>query len=153
MNEPTVVIGIGHPYRRDDAVGLVVLDLLAEHTTDLHLIPCGGEATELIAAWEGTGAAILVDALHHHDAQPGRVHRVDIDTDAPGPHEPKATSSHGVDLGQTLALARALDRRPAHLTVYAIEVADVAYGVGLSPPVAAAARSVAERIRTADRPA
>ncbi len=45
-----------------------------------------------------------------------------------------------------IALARALDRLPARLMLYAVEVADTGFGVGLSPDVADAARLIADEI-------
>jgi hydrogenase maturation protease len=148
MTARTIVIGVGHPYRRDDGVGPAVIDLLA---TDL---PAGlactvssGEPTELIEAWYGNETAIVVDAVRRPHAEPGRIHRLVADTSLNDVELPGVASTHGIGLGHTLALARALDRTPGRLVVYAIEVADVGYGIGLSAPVAAAAATVANRIR------
>lgn len=55
-----------------------------------------------------------------------------------------ASSSHGIELGDTLALADALDRRPRHLIVYAIEVEEIDFGGTLIAPVAESARRVAD---------
>jgi hydrogenase maturation protease len=146
MTTETVVIGIGHPYRRDDGVGPAVLDLLAAAPpAGMTLIVSTGEATELIAAWEHAGCAVLVDALHHPHAVAGRVRTFTVDGAAA--EYPSTASTHGIGIGHTVALARALHRLPARLIVYAIEVTDTGYGVGLSDPVAVAAATVAERIR------
>jgi hydrogenase maturation protease len=144
----TVVIGVGHPYRRDDAAGLAVIELLvAWRVGGVELTASSGEPTELIDAWSGADTAIVVDGLRHPEAEPGRVRRLVLDDLAAGaPRLPAATSSHGVELGQTLELARALDRLPRRLVVYAIDIADIAYGEALSEPVAAAAREVASTI-------
>jgi hydrogenase maturation protease len=151
----TIVIGVGHPYRRDDAVGLAVLDRLAPHgPAEMTLVASSGEATELIHAWDGADTAIIVDAVHFDAAEPGRVRRIVLDTGVPPERSPATTAtSHSLRFGEVVALARALDRLPAKMIVYAIEVCDVEFGQGLSEPVEAAASQVAEQILagTADR--
>jgi len=55
----------------------------------------------------------------------------------------RAASSHGMDLGEAVELARVLDRLPGELVLYAVEVDRVGYGEGLTPPVARAAERLA----------
>jgi hydrogenase maturation protease len=145
-----VVIGVGNPYRRDDGVGPAVLDLLRVGApTGALLAESDGEPSALIDLWDGARLAIVVDAVHapagpRHASIAGRVHRL-------GVHHPSyrahAASSHGVDLGEAVDLARALGRVPRRMLLYGIEAAEVGFGEGLSPAVAAAARRVAVEIR------
>jgi hydrogenase maturation protease len=51
-----------------------------------------------------------------------------------------------VDLGDAVALARAVDRMPVTLVMYGVEVDDVSFGPGLTPPVEAAAEEIAVAI-------
>jgi len=136
----TVVIGVGNPYRRDDGVGPAVADLL--RGCGIEVAHSLGETTELIELWQDRDLAILVDAIRAQPAHPGRVHHIVV----PGPY-PSAASSHGLGLGEAIELARALDRLPGRLVLYAVEVADVGHGQGLSPPVAAASARLADAIR------
>ena len=58
-----LVIGVGNPYRNDDAVGLVV----ARRIRDLNLqgvtvIEANGEGASLMEAWQGADSVILIDA-------------------------------------------------------------------------------------------
>ncbi|MFF4650767.1 hydrogenase maturation protease [Streptomyces sp. NPDC001380] len=55
-------------------------------------------------------------------------------------------SSHGLGLGEAVELARALDRLPGRLVVYAVEGRDTSCGTGLSEPVAEAVGPLADRI-------
>lgn len=144
----TIVIGVGHPYRRDDAVGLAVLDRLAmRHPAEMTLVASSGEATELIHAWDGADTAIIIDAVQFDAAQPGRVRRIVLDPGATaGPGPMTTTTSHSLRFGEVIALAQALDRLPAKMIVYAVEVRDVEFGQGLSEPVEAAAAQVVEQI-------
>ena len=145
MTGRVIVIGVGNEYRRDDALGPTVVERLRNRRLrGVELAECDGEASRLIELWEGADLAVVVDAVHAHRAQPGRVHRLSA-------HHPAATpagaaSTHGVDLGEGVALARALHRMPARLLLYAVEVADTGFGMGLTPAVAAAAERVADEI-------
>jgi len=140
----TVVIGIGDAYRHDDGVGLIVLRHLQKlHVPAVDFVESDGEPTALIDAWDGAPLAIVVDAVDAGGV-PGRIYRL-------GLHHPAvsasgATSSHGVPLGDAVALARALDRMPRRMLLYGVQVADVTQGVGLSPSVEQAAGHVVGEI-------
>jgi len=137
----TVVIGVGNPYRRDDGLGPAVADLLCGR--GIEVAQSLGETTDLIELWQGADLAVVVDAVRADPARPGRIHRLTV-ADPP----PAAASSHGPGLGEAIELARVLDRLPGRLVLYAVEVAEVGHGRGLTPAVADAARRLAERIVT-----
>ncbi|MFI2184436.1 hydrogenase maturation protease [Streptomyces sioyaensis] len=146
-----VVIGVGNDFRRDDGVGWAVVTDLAHRAArrplpeGTRLIRTDGEPTRLISAWEDARLAIVVDAAHACPALPGRVHRLRLDADLP--HTPRSeTSSHGFALGDTVRLARTLDRLPGELLVYAVEAADTSLGTDLSPQVAAAVAPLVQRV-------
>ena len=138
----TVVIGVGNPYRRDDGVGPAVVERLPD-LPSVEVRQSLGEVTELIELWDGADLAILVDAVRADPARPGRIHRLTVPA-APA----TTTSSHGLGLGEAIELARVLDRLPARLVLYAVEVADVGHGYGLTPAVSDAAERLAEQIVT-----
>lgn len=142
----TVVIGIGNPYRRDDGVGPAVVSLLRDRRIPgLELAESDGELATLIDTWNHAALAVVVDAIRTVQSHPGRVHRLSA-------YHPAATravaaaSSHAVDLGDAVRLARALDRMPERLLLFAVEAGEVGFGVGLTPPVADAAVAVAAEI-------
>ncbi len=141
---PVVVIGVGDPMRRDDGVGPAVLDALRPVLApEVTVQACLGETTELLDAWQGARLAVLVDATRATPAQPGRIHRLDA---LAAPARAGSAGSHAADLGEVIALARALDRLPARLVVYAVEVADTGYGTGLSTVVSQAVPELRDRI-------
>jgi hydrogenase maturation protease len=142
---PVVVIGVGNAYRSDDGVGPEVVNLLRDKgPAGVALEYSLGGTAELIDMWAGVRLAVLVDAVRAQPAHPGRVHHLVV----PDMHTERirAASSHGIDLGEAVELARVLDRLPERLELFAIEVDNVALGTGLSEPVAAAARRVADEI-------
>jgi hydrogenase maturation protease len=140
-----IVIGVGNEYRRDDGLGPAVVALLREKDLPgVTYAECDGEPIGLIELWQDAELAVVVDAVRAPQAQPGRVHR--LSASHPSATGTSSASSHGVDLGDAMALARALDRVPRRLWLYAVEVTDTGFGVGLSAPVAEAARQVADEL-------
>ncbi|MFG2848159.1 hydrogenase maturation protease [Kitasatospora sp. NPDC048296] len=149
-DQRVVVIGVGNEYRHDDGAAVSVLAQLA--TDDLpvdRITLCDGEPTRLMELWEGADLAVVVDAVHSHPGEPGRIHRVTVDADHlladPLADEEAAAGTHGLGLGHAVALAAALAKLPRELLIVAVEGADFSIGEGLSPAVAdAVPRAVAE---------
>ena len=139
----TCVIGVGNELRGDDAVGLVVVRLLDGLAATLRT--CEGEPVAMLDLWEGFDRVVLVDAMRSGDA-PGTVRIVEVGKE-PLPPELSRPSTHLLGIGGAVEQARALDRLPPRLTVYAIEGERYDSGAGLSKPVAAAAAQVAAEIR------
>jgi hydrogenase maturation protease len=159
-----VVIGVGNEFRRDDGIGPEVLSRLQRQAADgVRLVASDGEPARMIEAWTGAWLAVVIDAVlanppptspspaNSTSPCPGRLHRIVVDrTPTPDVH---TVSSHGLGLGQSVALARALDRMPERLIVHAVEVSDVGHGVGLTPAVAAAADALTAAVLRDLRPA
>jgi len=139
-----VVIGVGNPYRGDDEAGLAVIQRLRPRLHGVEVVETDGEPTRLLDAWEGAGLAIIVDAVHSHDAPVGHVHRFDL-----GPERletVRPSSSHGMGPGEAVELGRALGRLPGRLIVYGIEGHDFGEGAPITPEVIVAIDTVVERI-------
>jgi hydrogenase maturation protease len=142
----TVVIGVGNPYRRDDGLGPAVVELLRHRRIrGVELAESDGDLGTLIDLWDHVSLAVVVDAIRTLQAHPGRVHRLSAYHPS-AIRSPAAASTHGIDLGEAVALARALDRMPQRLLLFAVEVSEVGFGVGLSPAVTGAVATVAAEI-------
>jgi len=138
---PITVIGVGNPYRHDDAAGLVVLASLQHRFgTDgrVRLVDLDGEPVRLIQAWEGSHTVLIVDAVR--SLQPaGTIHHFAADGLTGAAADGVALGGgHLLGLGEAIDLARALDKLPRALDVVGIEGADFELGEGLSEAVAAA---------------
>lgn len=140
-----LVIGVGNEFRRDDGVGPAVAARLEELSpaVDVAYSP-DGEPADLVTLWEDASVVIVVDAVHGGQGPPGRVHRLTVDADVV--LAPKATSSHGLGLGTAVEFARALDRLPERLVIYAVEGEDFGFGRELSPAVERAVEQLAESL-------
>ncbi len=138
-----VVIGVGNEFRRDDGIGLAVLaELRRRAVPGVDLAVCDGEPTQLLDAWGGRPLAVVVDAVRCEPSMPGRVHRTTLDGALPG----TAASTHGLGIPEAVRLAQAVDRAPHRLVVYAVEAADLGFGVGLSPAVEQAVPDVVDAV-------
>ncbi|MCB1502018.1 MAG: hydrogenase maturation protease [Bauldia sp.] len=142
-SRPTLIIGIGHPDRGDDAAGRVVAAALRGRVGDgVEVIETDGEAGKLLDLIDGRADVIIVDA-GLSGAAPGAIHRLDA-TAGPMPLPMFATSSHAIGLSESIELARALGTLPKRCLVIAIEAQRFDLGAGMSPPVTAATDTVIE---------
>ena len=143
MTTPVVVIGIGNAYRRDDGVGLAVADDIAKRALPGIGVQSGiREPSALLDVWAGAELAIVVDATVTPIGEPGRIRRLTCDAVVSA----TTTSSHGLDVSQALELGKALHRNPFRVVMYAVDVVDTGYGVGLTPEVAASVPGIAAAI-------
>jgi hydrogenase maturation protease len=134
-------IGVGNPWRHDDAAGLEVARRLG-----------GRELEDVAALVEALGAmdeAVIVDSVSS-GAAPGTIHRFEA-TEAPLPLDLFAASTHVLGVGDAVELARALGKLPARVTVYGIEGADFSAGEGLSPEVERAVADVVREVKACTR--
>jgi hydrogenase maturation protease len=129
MGAARLIIGVGHPDRGDDAAGLAAARRLGG-------IEMSGEPLDLIAAWEGAGEVVLIDAVVT-GAPPGTIHRWDA-LSTPLARGTLRFSTHAFGVPEAIELARALGRLPRRLSIWGIEAAQFEPGAGLSPEVAAA---------------
>lgn len=140
-----VVIGVGNPYRHDDAAGLAVAEALQDRVPDgVAVLPCEQEPSRIVDSWHGAHAAVVVDAVSS-GAEPGTVHRVDA-TAEPVPAHVFRSSTHAFGVGEAIELARALGRLPERVVVYGVEGATFSAGVGLTERVAAAVGGVVDAV-------
>jgi hydrogenase maturation protease len=135
MSGDVVVIGIGNRYRRDDGVGpAIATAVYTRAVPGVRILNDVGDPCCILDAWADARLAVVVDAAVATPSVPGRIHRCTINQ----LQGASAVSSHGVHIATVLALGQAVDRMPADMVLFAIEVSETGYGVGLSPRVAAA---------------
>jgi len=140
-----LVIGVGNPYRGDDAAGLLAARLLIDLGLDPSLIAeHSGEGASLMEVWKGAEAVILIDAVSS-GSPPGTLHRLDP-VDQPLPAQMFQSSTHAFSLPQAIEMARALSELPPHLLVIGIEGRNFRAGDELSPEVTEALPKAARRV-------
>jgi hydrogenase maturation protease len=144
------IIGLGNPFRGDDAVGNVVARKLFSHqSASVSIIEGGVSGLNLLHEMEGTDKLILIDALSSKSEE-GTITRFtipqDLDTIARLAWSTSGSSTHGLGLQEALTLANTLGDLPPYVVIYGIELGRVAHGFELSPKVAEAVLAVANRI-------
>ncbi len=150
----TLIIGLGNPLLRDDAVGLHVARqvraaLAGRDDAEVVEESCGG--LRLMERMVGYDRAILIDAIRG-DRAPGTV----LTLDPREVHTQHSASAHDVNLPTALALGRRTGARlPSddQLRIIAIEVEDVEnFGEEMTPAVEAAIpRAAAQVLAELDR--
>ncbi|MDF1523866.1 MAG: PLP-dependent transferase [Trueperaceae bacterium] len=144
----SLVVGVGDWEKGDEAAALEVARRVAESAPEgVTAIGWEGSAIDLIDRWKGFDRVVLVCAAGP-DTKEGHIVPIAL-----GPEVAHACP----DVARALAVAEDSDRLPARFEAAAIGVVrdpasqhhPAANGAGvLSPPVARAARLLAERIRT-----
>ena len=144
MTAAAVVIGVGNRWRRDDAAGLEVIDALRRRVDDsVSLVESDGEPTRLLDAFALAPRVIMVDAVVT-GGSPGTVHRFS-DEDLPDGMG-IGQSSHLVQLYETIALGKLLDKLPNGLNLIGIEASDFDNGEGMTDAVAAGVGAATEAV-------
>lgn len=142
-----IVLGVGNMDRGDDGAGRAVARILQGSVPDdVEVAELDGEATALLARFEGVETVFLVDACRS-GAPAGTVRRIDMAV-TQAPQQLSGPSTHGFGVAEAIELGRALGQLPPRCIVYAIEGASFEIGAPLSPAVAVAAVEVAARLRT-----
>jgi hydrogenase maturation protease len=155
-----VLIGIGNTLRRDDGIGPALVAAVAElGAPGVSALVSDGEPSQLIDAWSGAKLTVIVDAVRCEAPVPGRIHRSPVlgagsDGRSVADGSPAAAlgaptgsaSTHGLGIPDALRLAEAIGRVPERLVVFAVEVADVGFGAGLSAAVAACLPDLTEAV-------
>jgi hydrogenase maturation protease len=136
------VLGIGNPWRGDDAAGIEVARRL--QAKGLRALEREGDPSSLLDAWAGESDVVLVDAVSS-GAEAGTIHRLDA-REGPLPAELFAVSTHHLSVAEAVELARVLGRLPERLEVYGIEGAGFEAGSGLAPAVETAVEAVAAEL-------
>lgn len=142
------IVGCGRWFRRDDQVGLLVVQALkamGTHSTAIEMTEAPG--AELADQFEDCDALVLVDAAAADDAHPpGSWQAIDYVRHPERLRSGREDNTHTIGVANALRLAGTLGALPASVTIYAIAVADTRQGDELTPSVAAAVPHVAASI-------
>lgn len=140
------VIGIGNPYRHDDAAGLeAVRRIRALGLTRIEVEEATGEGADLMDRWAGSEHVILIDAVRS-GAAPGTLHRLDASAQTV-PKRFFSYSTHAFSVAEAVELSRRLGRLPSHLVIFGIEGGDFSTGPGLTFAVEKAVENVARAVQ------
>ncbi|HEX2908903.1 MAG TPA: hydrogenase maturation protease [Phototrophicaceae bacterium] len=147
LKRPVLCIGIGNPFRGDDAAGLVAARALQSLVLPgVEIIEHNGDGAALLETWRGAAAVFLIDAVSSGNA-PGTLYRLDVQHETVPAHF-SGTSTHLLGLAEAVELSRVLGEFPPRLIIYGIEGQDFLMGLDLSPAVAAQLPTLIRQIET-----
>lgn len=152
LDRPTLIVGLGSPILRDDAIGLHVARALADRLPpETHtVVEAGVAGLRLLITLEGWDRVILVDALHEapdpdDEPRPGRLHELTLDQ---LPSTLTLNTSHEASLADTLRLGRMTGMHvPEEIRIFGVEVVDpFSFDEQMTPAVAVCVDPVADEI-------
>jgi hydrogenase maturation protease len=145
--ERVVIVGLGNPLLKDDAVGVRAAELLAKDlaSTAVDVLQSSWGGIRFIDLLAGYDRAIIIDAIEWRRGPPGTVYRLTTDEAIP---TARAVSYHDLSLGNALALGRTLDiPLPVEVVFFAVEALETrSFGENLTPAVAAALPELVRRV-------
>lgn len=145
MNK-VAVIGIGNPWRGDDAVGIVTArNVKLALNSSIAIVESEGEVTSLIECFKNFDRVYVIDAIKTGNAEPGHVFCFDGIT-KPLQDATLRASTHVLGIAQSIEMARVLGHLPSVLRIFGIEAAQFEHGTPLSEKVNAASQIVARQV-------
>jgi len=143
----TLVLGIGSPIMCDDAIGLRVLQELAEMKVEgVDLQEACVSGLDLIEIMMGYDRVIVVDAIIKSGHKPGTIMVLDPQAFGDTVH---GTNPHEANIATTIELGRTLEpeRFPKDIKFVAVEVNDVfTVSEEMTPEIEAALDSTVEKV-------
>lgn len=135
--ENVILVGIGHPARGDDALGVIVIEQLRKLLPgNIATAVCTGDIADLFEIFESYHMVIIVDAILTQVNPPGTLYQLMNDEIIPHASECRV-STHAFDLGQAIEMAKNLSLLPNTLIIFGIEAAQFDHGAPLSAAVSA----------------
>ena len=131
---PKLFLGVGNVLKHDEGVGVRAAELLGALPlpSDVEVFDAGTLGIDTAGVLEDRELVVVVDALDS-DAEPGAVFRLTPDQIAPMVHG--GLSVHDIHFLDALDETRLLGREPSRVIIFAVQVADVSTGLGLTAPV------------------
>jgi hydrogenase maturation protease len=142
---PILVVGLGHPDRGDDGVGLAVARQAARLLGDGVTVLEQQDPAGLLDTWAGARLVVVTDAVRSGRRPPGTVQVLHA-CHGPLPVRTGAGGTHGFGLAEVIELGRALGRMPPELVIVGVEAQQFQLGEPLSPQVAAAVQMAAQTV-------
>lgn len=135
QNLKRCLIGVGHPFRGDDGLGYHALERLKNQLpSDIDTYHDPGDMARLIDHFENYDEVYLIDAISTGQAPTGTYYCIDLNC-ASIVKESMNSSTHILNLSQTIELAKALGVFPKICLCFGLEAEQFTPSQQLSSPV------------------
>jgi hydrogenase maturation protease len=131
----TGIIGVGNPLRRDDGIGIVLLEKLIEKKNDLpsdiEFVDGGTGGMNLLHMLALFDVALIIDAVNFN-GRPGES-KLFKSEDVCSKKSSVSMSTHESDVLKIINLSKELGEIPDELFIFGIQPKDISQGDNLSP--------------------
>jgi len=128
------IIGLGNPLRKDDGIGIVLLNKLKQQKKKLgkniELIDGGIGGMNLLHVLARFDIVVLIDAVDFQGA-PGESHVFTV-AQLQSKKTPDRFSTHESDFLNIICLSKELNELPRKIIIFAVQPQDVSFGTDLS---------------------
>lgn len=145
MSKKTAVIGLGNTLRRDDGIGIVVLESLLRlyKRDEVDYLNFGIASFDLVYRLEKYDTALLIDAIDG-SFEPATL-KIFEPKNIDFPLKPRVTSSHELNLTHLIHLCSTFAAK-TKVYIAGIQINDVSYQEGLSEALKAKQESLTREI-------
>ena len=145
MQENILIVGVGNPFRRDDGVGLAVIQKLSqEKLSDYDLKDGRTDALALIDVLSNYKYAIIVDAVCMSEP-PGTI-KIFTPNEIKDKVKTDALSTHGFGLAEMFKLIKQLKIK-TQIKIVGVEPKNISYGEGLTQELTQRLEKIIQRIK------
>jgi len=134
MKKKIGVIGLGNPLRRDDGIGLLLLQYLHEQinklSKNIEFIDGGTSGMNLLHLLGKYDTIFILDAVDFKGI-PGEIKKFTL-AEVKNQKIQFFHSTHEPDFLNVLAFLKELDELPKQLLIFGVQSKDISYGTGLS---------------------
>lgn len=128
------IIGVGNPLRKDDGIGIVLLDYIRKESERLpetvSFVDGGTGGMNLLHLLNRFDLVIFLDAVNFNGV-PGETRFFSFD-EIISQKEISMVSTHNADIFQIIKLSQELKECPDQIFVFGVQPADVSFGEGLT---------------------
>jgi len=129
------IIGLGNPLRKDDGIGLILLEKLRENSNEISidefdLIDGGTGGMNLLHILANYDKVILIDAMDFN-ANPGE-YRFFKSNEVLSKKKNIKFNTHETDFLKVIKLSEKIKEKPENIYIFGVQPKDVSFGTNLS---------------------
>lgn len=138
MTVPLIgIIGVGNPLRKDDGIGILLLDQLKKESdafpSNVSFVDGGTGGMNLLHIFNRFDLVVILDAVHFQ-GNSGETRFFSIE-DIRSQKHISTVSTHNADLFEIIQIGQKLDECTEKIFVFGVQPLDVSFGEGLSEVV------------------
>lgn len=146
-NRSITIVGIGNEFRGDDGIALIILrSLKTAIPAEVKLVELTGDQSNLLELMQDTNNLIIIDAVSSK-APSGTIFHINASEES-FPTNFFSVSTHGIDLAESIELARTMKQLPELVLFYGIAGNDFSFTRSVSQQVKDSAETVRNKILT-----